>query len=126
MQPLKSIVPKGVEESKLYNHRHRDRKRVARKKSDMSNNGHQKSNQSQYSVSSINVDLTSIYPSNAKNIKSSVMSKDKQGKSKVKTDKNQRGSKMRQTLEPISPGTEMIEEEKNSMPISRVETILGR
>ena len=44
MQPLKSIVPKGVEESKLYNHRHRDRKRVARKKSDMSNNGHQKSN----------------------------------------------------------------------------------
>ena len=33
---------------------------------------------------------------------------------------------MRQILEPISPGTEMIEEEKNSMPISRVETILGR
>ena len=42
MQPLKSIVPKGVEESKLY--QHRDRKRVARKKSEMSNDGNPKSN----------------------------------------------------------------------------------
>ena len=34
---------------------------------------------------------------------------------------------MRPTLEANSPHyTEMIEEEKNSMPISRVETILGR
>ena len=66
------IVATGVENPKIY--QQRSRKRVTQRKSDVSNGG----NQSQYSVSSINVDLTSIYPANAKNIKSGVMSKEKQ------------------------------------------------